>query len=148
MAPSCYRRRLTRALLAWLVLAGLGGVLSWSLDYPLWIPGVTLALLPVLLALGLDRYRNLGNAVVGARVVFRHGSLVRRRVMIDGDGIVGWTVRQSIFQRGSNLVTLTATTAAGRQGYSLPDVDSGVAVRIADAVSPSLLTPFLATAPD
>ena len=67
--------------------------------------------------------------------------------MIDGTGVVGWTIRQSFFQRRARLVTLTATTAAGRQGYALPDVDSATAVAIAHDVLPGLLTPFLVPAP-
>jgi putative membrane protein len=65
--------------------------------------------------------------------------------MISGDGVVGWTFHQSLFQRGSGLVTLTATTAAGRQRYSLPDVDGATAVALADRVLPDLITPFLTT---
>jgi hypothetical protein len=80
---------------------------------------------------------------VDGLVIFRSGALVRRRVMIRGDGVVGWTIRQSIFQRGSGLVTLSATTAAGRQRYPLADVDGATAVAIADRVLPDLITPFL-----
>jgi putative membrane protein len=107
-----------------------------------WVAAIALA--PLLL-LGWERYRALGHTIVDGLVIFRSGALIRRRVMIRGDGVVGWTIRQSIFQRGSGLVTLVATTAAGRQRYPLPDVDGGTAVAIADRVLPDLLTPFLTT---
>jgi putative membrane protein len=79
-------------------------------------------------------------------VIFRQGSLVRRRYMIDGTGVVGWTMHQSFFQRRAGVLTLTATTAAGRQGYQLLDVTPATAVAIADEVQPGLLTPFLTAA--
>ena len=142
------RRRLVRALLGWAVLVGIGAGLAWLVDAPMWTEWtvwVAVALLPVAALLGWDRYRSLGHAVIDRRVVFRQGTLVRRRYMIDGSGVVGWTFRQSVFQRGSGLVTLTATTAAGRQGYTLLDVDAGTAAGIADEVLPDLITPFLVT---
>ena len=103
-------------------------------------------LLPLFLLLAVDRYRSLGHAIVDGRIVFRQGSLVRRRYMVDGAGVVGWTMRQSFFQRRAGLVTLTANTAAGRQGYPLLDVTPATAVAIADEVQPGLLTPFLVRA--
>jgi putative membrane protein len=141
------RRRLTRVLVVWLVLVGAGGYLFWLLDRPTWTVGLAVGLLVVLLPLGWERYRALGHTIVDGRVVFRQGALVRRRVMIEGDGVVGWTISQSVFQRGSGLVTLTATTAAGRQRYSLPDVDNVTAVAIADRVLPDLINPFLSPRP-
>jgi putative membrane protein len=141
------RRRLTRVLVAWVILLGLAGLLDWWLDAPMWTAGLTLIALPLLILLAIDRYRSLGHSIVDGRVVFRQGSLVRRRMMIDGAGVVGWNIKQSFFQRRSKLVTLTATTAAGRQGYELPDVDGATAAAIADEVLPNLITPFLVPAP-
>jgi len=96
-----------------------------------------------MILLGFDRYRSLGHTIVDGRVVFRQGSLVRRRYMIDGAGVVGWNLRQSFFQRRSGLVTLTATTAAGRQAYPVADLAAGSALRLADAALPGLLDDFL-----
>jgi putative membrane protein len=141
------RRRITRVLVAWLVLVAASGALFWRLDHPTWTVGLAVGLLPPLLALAWERYRALGHTIVDGLVIFRQGALVRRRVMIEGDGVVGWTISQSVFQRGSGLVTLSATTAAGRQRYALPDVDGATAVTIADRVLPSLLTPFLRPGP-
>ena len=141
--PAALRRRLVRGLFGWAVLSGLLGLLWYALDRPMWIPSTFVLLLPFFLALSVDRYRSLGHAIVDGRVVFRQGSLVRRRYMVDGTGVVGWTMRQSFFQRRAGVVTLTATTAAGRQGYQLLDVSPATAVAIADEVQPGLLTPFL-----
>jgi putative membrane protein len=137
------RRRFTRALFGWLVLSGVALGLFWPLGHPQWTVFVALGLLPLFLLLAVDRYRSLGHAIVDGRVIFRQGSLVRRRYMVDGTGVVGWTMRQSFFQRRAGVLTLTATTAAGRQGYQLLDVTPATAVAIADEVQPGLLTPFL-----
>ncbi len=134
------------------MLVAASGVLFWQFDRPSWTVGLAIGLLPPLLTLGWARYRALGHTIVDGLVIFRQGALVRRRVMIEGDGVVGWTISQSVFQRrwtrgSGGLVTLSATTAAGRQRYSLPDVDSGTVVSIADRVLPDLLTPFLVSDP-
>ena len=54
---------------------------------------------PLACLLAVDRYRSLGHAVVAGWLVFRQGSLVRRRCVLEVDGVIGWTLRQSFFQR-------------------------------------------------
>jgi putative membrane protein len=141
--PRARARRYTRALTGWAVAAGAlavaGAVASWP-DWP-WI--ATVALLPALVALAADRYRNLGHAAVGGRLVAATGSLVRRRYVLDADGIIGWNFGRTLFQRRAGLTTLTATTAAGRQRYDVQDVDLAEALAVADALLPGLLDPFL-----
>jgi hypothetical protein len=51
--------------------------------------------------------------------------------------------RQSYFQRRAGVVTLTATTAAGRQSYSVTDLGEGQAQTLADELLPRLLDAFL-----
>jgi putative membrane protein len=80
---------------------------------------------------------------VDGRLVTRQGSLVRRRCVLACDGIIGWNLDRSFFQRLAGLSTLTATTAAGQQRYPVPDVDLHEALRLADEATPGLLTPFL-----
>ncbi|MFC0862894.1 PH domain-containing protein [Sphaerimonospora cavernae] len=141
--PAARRRRFTRALgVNALLAAALFAVGRWA-DLPSW-PWVTaLALLPVTALLAADRYRSLGHTLVSGHLVTRWGSLVRRRVMLERDGIIGWNVQRSFFQRRAGLVTLTATTAAGRQGYHVLDVDLAEALRLAAEGSPGLLDPFI-----
>jgi putative membrane protein len=67
--------------------------------------------------------------------------------MLACDGIIGWNLRQSFFQRRAGLATLVATTAAGRQRYAVLDVPLDEAVRLADRALPDLLAPLL-TGPD
>jgi putative membrane protein len=42
------------------------------------------------------------------------------------------------------LTTLVATTAGGRQQYSIPDVDDAEAIRVARTAVPGLLEQFFA----
>ncbi|KAA9373520.1 PH domain-containing protein [Microbispora cellulosiformans] len=141
--PAALRRRFTRAfgvhapiLLALLLLWVLG-------EPPLWPWLTAAALLPVTALLAADRYRSLGHALTSGYLVTRWGSLVRRRVVLRCDGVIGWTVERSFFQRRAGLATLTATTAAGAQSYQVRDVDLAEALRLAAAGTPGLLDPFL-----
>jgi putative membrane protein len=136
------RRRYLRALtLAAIVPAGLALLLLAGA--PAWVPLVGLVTLPAGGLLAADRYRSLGHAVTSGHLVVRQGSVVRRRCALARDGIIGWHLRQSVFQRRSGLVTVIATTAAGRQRYPLPDVDVESSVPLVDTATPDLLTPFL-----
>ena len=59
------------------------------------------------------------------------------------EGIIGWNVERSFFQRRAGLATLTATTAAGEQHYDVQDVEIGEALRVAEELLPGLAEPFL-----
>jgi putative membrane protein len=137
------RRRVVRALFGSTIVIAAAGIASWRLADPWWVVAAAVIAIPAGLWLARDRFASLGHAVVGRRLVFRVGSVVRRRSMIDSEGVIGWKIGQSFFQRRAGLVTLTATTAAGRQAYVLPDVDDATAVSLADQVLPGLLEPFL-----
>jgi putative membrane protein len=104
---------------------------------------VSLALLVLAVPLAEDRYRALGHVLSGDFFVTREGSLVRRRNMLSRDGIIGWNLHQSFFQRRAGVMTVEATTAAGRQRYAAQDVPVELAVHLADQAVPDLLTPFL-----
>jgi putative membrane protein len=140
--PVARRRRFTRALVPCaLPLAVL--LLWWRSGAPAWAWAASLALLPCAALLAADCYRSLGHAIVGGHLVSRRGSLVRRRWALSHDGIIGWNLEQSFFQRRAGLATLTATTAAGRQRYGVQDVAVAEAERLADQAVPGLLAPFL-----
>jgi putative membrane protein len=108
---------------------------------------VTLVLLPLAAALAADRYRSLGHLLTGGWLVTRTGSLVRRRSVLSTDGIIGWRIHQSWFQRRQGLVSLAATTAAGRQHYVAHDIPAAQALTLATAATTDLLTPFLTAPP-
>ena len=127
------RRRFMRAVPpAVAIAAG-----AWLVDTSTGL--AALLLLPAAVALAVDRYRNLGHAVTARHLVTRLGGLRRRTVALQRDGVIGWTFRQSVFQRRAGMVTAEAVTAAGRGGYVVLDVAADDAVALADAVTPGLL---------
>jgi putative membrane protein len=141
--PRARSRRYTRALGGWALPAAALAVVHWIAGGPAWPLVVALVLLPIVVLLAADRYRNLGHAVADSSLVARSGSLVRRRCVLSAEGIIGWNVERSFFQRRVGLATLTATTAAGRQHYDVQDVDLGEALRVAEELVPGLAAPFL-----
>lgn len=136
-------RRMTRALVPVAVLVAGAFLLGWAVPPFAWAGPPSLLLLPLAALVGLDRYRNLGHALTARYLVAREGSLVRRAVALQRAGIVGWTFRQSIFQRRSGLVAVEAVTAAGAGGYTVLDIAAADGVALADAAIPGLLSPFL-----
>ena len=144
--PAARRRRLTRALPGPFVLVLAAAVALWSGASP-WLGLVALVTIPLAVLLAADRYRSLGHAVAGRFLVTRAGSLSRRRDALERDGIIGWNLRQSFFQRRAGLVTLTATTAAGRQRYAVTDVPLAMAVSLGNRAVPGLLDDFLVADP-
>ncbi|GIH61115.1 PH domain-containing protein [Microbispora siamensis] len=144
--PAALRRRFTRAYgVHALVLAALLALWWWA-GLPSWTWVTAAALLPLTALLAADRYRSLGHALASGYLVTRWGSLARRRVALECDGVIGWNIERSFFQRRAGLATLTATTAAGKQGYQVRDVDLAEALRLAAAGTPGLLDPFLVEA--
>lgn len=126
------RRRWVRALAVpvaaamVLVFAPLPG---WS--WGLWAAGTVLAA-----GLAYDRVRALGHRVDARWLVASAGSLERRRDCVQTAGIIGWTVRQTWFQRRAKVATLVAATAAGTKRYMLIDVPAEIAWAVAANASP------------
>jgi putative membrane protein len=141
--PRARRRRYTRALLTTSLVPAVLALLWWQAGWPSWPVPVSLLLLVLAVPLAEDRYRALGHTLSGQFLVIREGSLVRRRNMLARDGIIGWNLRQSFFQRRAGVITVEATTAAGRQRYAAQDIPDELAVRLADRAVPDLLAPFL-----
>jgi len=137
------RRRLVRAVGSGLVVVLLLWLASVALGWPVWLWQVA-CVLPVLgVPLGWNRYRNLGHALTPRYLVSRSGSLERRTVALQRTGIIGWQVRRTFFQRRAGLITLTASTSAGRGAYHVFDITTSDGLRLADEAVPGLLTPFL-----
>jgi len=141
--PRARRRRYVRALFATALVPAALALLWWQADWPSWPVLAALALPVLAVPLAEDRYRALGHTLSGPFFVTREGSLVRRRNMLTRDGIIGWNLHQSFFQRRAGVITVEATTAAGRQRYAAQDVPAELAVRLADQALPDLLAPFL-----
>lgn len=130
------RRRWTRGLVFPVVVAVGLAVAAAFVPVPLWawIAVAVLALCCALLA--ADRVRALGHRVDGRWLVARAGSLERRRDCIAAEGIIGWTVRQTFFQRRAGVATLIAATAAGVKHYQVIDVPAELSWSIAATASP------------
>jgi putative membrane protein len=137
------RRRYTRAVGGPAVFVAVLAVLHPLVGLPSWAWETSLLLIPCAALVAGDRSRSLGHALADGALVCRMGSLIRRRSVLSCDGVIGWNLRRSFFQRRSGLMTLTATTAAGRQHYDIQDVAMADGLRIADQAVPGLLTPFL-----
>jgi putative membrane protein len=129
--PAAGRRRYTRALTATVAIIVALAAWWWFGRLPAWVVVASMAALPFAALLARDRFRNLGHAVVEGRLVTQLGSLVRRRSVLNGNGIVGVTLRRSWFQRRNHLTSLIATTAAGQQKYAVPDLDDAAALGLA-----------------
>jgi putative membrane protein len=85
----------------------------------------------------------LGHADDGILLGVRSGSLQRRHVVIEHRAVVGWELRQSLFQRRAGLATLVAGVGAGRGGYPVMDLAEEDAVALAQQLTPQWVTPFL-----
>jgi len=136
------RRRLIRAVLPALALLAVLGIADlWLPSWPWQLAAILLVPASVLVA--LDRYRNLGHAETARQLVAREGSVLRQTVALQHQGIIGWKIEQSIFQRRAGIATVTATTATGSGAYRVLDVELPEGLLVADSATPGLLTPFL-----
>ncbi|GAA4542202.1 PH domain-containing protein [Amycolatopsis samaneae] len=138
-----FRRRLlwaaygpaaTAGLLLWF---GLTDVVPMS-----WWP-VPLFLLPLTWALAWVAYRTLGHALVGPYLVTRHGAAGRSTTVLRTGAVIGWRLRQTIFQRMGNRMTVGIPTAAGDRYYRAIDVSTEQAVAFVAGADPVLANEFL-----
>ncbi|WP_239161965.1 PH domain-containing protein [Acrocarpospora phusangensis] len=136
--PQARRRRLFRAIFPWLLVAAVAAVLGWGV-----VVAVALALALLGIPLGLDRYRSLGHGYDGARFSVRSGSLRRTQAVVERRALVGWTFKQTWFQRSSGLLTVIAGVGAGSGGYSALDTGERQGVEFAAEVTPEWLTQFI-----
>jgi len=142
--PAALKRRWVRALALPVLLLVLVAALIAFAEAPAWwllLPLVTIA---AGAGLAVDRARSLGHALVDGWLVVRSGSLVRRREILETDGIIGWNLQATYFQRRAGLTTLVATTAGGSQSYAALDVPEARAIEVARLAQPQLIEQFLA----
>jgi putative membrane protein len=147
--PKAHRRAWFRQLRNALDVIVLLAVGWWWFDLTWWwLAALGTALLALAAAVGEASYRHLGHALADDHLVAGSGTLARVRTALETDGIIGWVVGQSWWQRRIGLADLTATTAAGAERVVVRDVRLEVAVALADAATPGLLTEFVVPAQD
>ncbi|MDX2355785.1 PH domain-containing protein [Dietzia sp. PP-33] len=134
------RRRITRGLMPFWVVAGL--IILVRIDSgpsaDIWVRWAIPAALVFFLALSIDRIRMLGHVLLPDTLVSSHGSWAAKRTVIEADGIIGWTVTQSVFQRSARVATVSAATPAGNGVYSVMDMDADEAWALAEALTPGI----------
>ncbi|CRZ16388.1 PH domain-containing protein [Mycolicibacterium neworleansense] len=141
--PAAVRRRWTRALTPPALL----GVVPAVIGVPAWVWLLWALCVGGACLLAADRARSLGHVVRDGWLVARTGSLERRRDHLDATGIIGWTVRQTFFQRRAGVATLIAATAAGEKRYAVIDVPAAQAWSVAVAACPWVADNPWATGP-
>lgn len=147
------RRRYTRALACVAPLAAVPALAAWRWEWPTWTyvaPALILAAVPVLGAL---RARWLGHALIGDPTVLEgpeagylvasSGAFPQSRSCLRTRAIIGWVLRESLFQRRAGLVTLEATLASTGGRVQILDVPRDRAVQIIRTATPGLLEPYL-----
>ncbi len=114
------------------------------LDLPWWLPvlvGLAFAALGV--AVAEAEYRHLGHRLDPDHLTAGSGALTRRRTVLERDGVIGWVVKQTWFQRRRDLATLVATTAAGHEHVEVRDLPLARAIELSCQVTPDAVRPFL-----
>lgn len=131
------KRRFTHALWPAPVLAAAQLLAQLAIPgWPAWPWALVAAAAAALTLLAIDRVRGLGHATPDGWLVTSSGALNRSRDHLAADGIIGWTVRQSFFQRRVGLATVIAATPAGKGRYEVVDVPLDQAWELIEAVTP------------
>lgn len=132
----------------WPTLGATAGAVATvlTLDWPWWLPiPVAMAFAAMGAVSARTAYRNLGHLLTSDHLAAGSASVERRRTVLERDGVIGWVIQQSLFQRRRGLATLVATTAAGSERVTVRDVPLGRAVSLALATTPTAVAPFLQT---
>ncbi len=142
--PRARRRAWLRRAYAAVVVTAAAGVGAWYADVAWeWVALLGVVLGGAALSAGEASYRHLGHALTERHLVVGPPRVARARTALETDGIIGWVLAQSWWQRRIGLVDLVATTAAGRERVLVRDVRLEVAVALAESATPGLLADFL-----
>lgn len=134
------QRRLTRGLFPFWYLLAAALLLRWHWGPQVdpWLRwGLPLALV-FFVALSVDRIRMLGHRLLPEHLVTSHGSWAATRSVLEADGIIGWTVTQTVFQHRAKVANVTAATPAGNGAYTVMDVAAPEAWLVAEAMTPGI----------
>ena len=140
--PAALRRRHVRAQLVALPLAAASVAAVALGDLPAALYAVAVVLPIVAAGLARLAYAHLGHTLTPAHLVSRSGVLGVTTHVLERDGVIGWKVTQTWFQRRVGLCHLVAATAAGSEYVAVVDVRLDVATAIAREVTPELIGAF------
>lgn len=144
--PAALRRCLIRSQWFTIGVVLVASLATYFVDFIIWPESLAVVIVVATLGLvvGFSSYRHLGHALTPEHLVAGSGMLERRRTVLENDGVIGWVVQQTFFQRRAGLATLIATTAAGGEQVRVRDVPHAAAIALAHQSTPGVLTPFLA----
>lgn len=131
-------RRLVRTLP--LPLLALAPTLAFGIW---WAAALSLVATALAIPLALDRYRQLGHAYDGRRLLLRAGSLHRRWSELDPDAAVSFELRSSPGQRRAGLCTATVHLGQGAGSRRALDLGDEQAAALLERVRPQLFEPLL-----
>jgi putative membrane protein len=143
------RRTYVRGLAVPVDAAAVAAVVVALTDLPWlgwWLPATLLVVgLPLAVLVAETSYRHLGHSLAtpGGRpthLVVGHPSAARVRTVLETDGIIGWALTETWFQRRAGLADLVATTAAGAEKVVVRDVPRQRAIELADTATPGVLS--------
>ncbi len=124
--PAARRRRIDRGFAGFMIMSAGLLITAVATGQPGWWLGVGIAVVgtvPLAILFGGAAYRSLGHGSRSGHLIIRSGLLDRRTTVLAHDGIIGWRISQSPLQRRSDLLSLTATSEAGRRGgCTVPDL--------------------------
>jgi putative membrane protein len=119
--PAARRRSIVRAVATGLLVSAVGTAATVAAGW-WWVLAAGIGLTVLGVPLGLGRYASLGHAAGPRSFSVRSGWLVREQVILQRRAVVGWRVRQSLFQRRAGLATVVACVGAGTGGYAAVDL--------------------------
>ena len=132
-------RRIVRAVALPALLAAGAFALGW-----VWVGAALVALAVLGVPLGLDRYRQLGHAFDGGRVVIREGSLNRRWTSLAPTAVISYAVERSPFQARSDLCTVVLHLGQGAGSRRVLDCSEEQAATLLAKLDAPLFRPFAA----
>lgn len=135
-------RRLWWATLLTAGITAVLGVLVSAELLPVWVLRTTPPVWALTLVGALIAYRTLGHAEHGPYLIIRSGLFNRATVILRRDAVSTIAVSESLLQRWLGLRTVSVMTAAGHEGYDLPDVGAAESTALAGKAAPGVLQGF------
>jgi putative membrane protein len=135
--PAARSRRFVRALPVPLLLVAAAAF------GPIWALAAALVLVALAVPLALDRYRQLGHAFDGRRLVLRAGSIQRRWSELDPGAVVSFELVSSPGQRRAGVATLLVHLGQGAGSRRALDLGEEQAAALLERVRPELFEPLL-----